>query len=660
MRIKSLILYNYKNFYKKNEFDLSPSKYRNHNMVLIGGVNGTGKTTILEAFNVCLYGRKYNGRFTSRNSYNKFLTSIKNRDSIKNGDKNYYVELNIELNDSYQKSILNIKRQWTVDDFNITESFFIKPLEIIPEEYWEDYIISIIPPFISEYFFFDGEKVKELSYGDHAEKILYDAISDLIGLNLYKNLNEDLGNLIKKIKRRNIKNIDTLEEINRKERKVNKNESEIEELKRTIEKNESKIDGLKNDSNKIEENLKRTAGLYAKNGTNYQVELFEISGDLKKIEEEIINICSEILPFIMSSDLSSKLVKQVKKEKKLKELISNKNILKDIKIKLLRKININKKFVNSNKVSFTILKEEVKQTFIDMFNELDKNPTEKLLHDLTNSEINFIEDTIKKSRKNITTDLKRLLKTRENIIFQKNVVTEKLNQIPEDGLVDKNLKKITSIQKNIGLLTEENKNLYLKISILEDEDELLNLEIDKLEKLAVFAEKDNIKVDVSDKIQNVINVFLNQMVKKKIKKLEDETTNMYRRLANKDDMVREIKIDRDNFKTMLIDFESNIVEKDSISEGEKEIYALSILWGLSRLCDKKLPMIIDTPLAKLDSKHRNSIISEFLPNAADQIIILAHDKEIDNNSYLKLKSNINRTYTLTFNKEEKIKEGYLL
>jgi len=107
MRIKSLILYNYKNFYKKNEFDLSPSKYRNHNMVLIGGVNGTGKTTILEAFNVCLYGRKYNGRFTSRNSYNKFLTSIKNRDSIKNGDKNYYVELNIELNDSYQKSILN-------------------------------------------------------------------------------------------------------------------------------------------------------------------------------------------------------------------------------------------------------------------------------------------------------------------------------------------------------------------------------------------------------------------------------------------------------------------------------------------------------------------------------------------------------------------------
>ena len=399
MKITSLTLYNYKNFYKKNVIDLSLEKGRNHNMILIGGVNGAGKTTILEAFKICLYGIRFNGKFNSRVSYNKFLTSIKNRDSIKDDDKDYYIELEIELNNSYQKSILNLKRQWVFKNSDVTESFFIKkdgkPLEIIPEEYWEDYIISIIPPFISEYFFFDGEKVKELSYGDHAEKILYNAISDLIGLNLYKNLNEDLGNLIKKVKRRNIKNIDTLEEINQKEKNTNKNKTEIEELKRIIEKNEYEIEKLKTESSEIEENLRRTAGIYAKDGRNYQVELFEISDELKNIEEEIVNICSEILPFMMASNISGKLVKQLKEEKKLKELISSKNILKDIKSKFFRKINLNKKIANSNKENFNILKSEIEETFIDMSKELDQDPQKTLLHDLTNSEISFIEDTIK-------------------------------------------------------------------------------------------------------------------------------------------------------------------------------------------------------------------------------------------------------------------------
>lgn len=73
---------------------------------------------------------------------------------------------------------------------------------------------------------------------------------------------------------------------------------------------------------------------------------------------------------------------------------------------------------------------------------------------------------------------------------------------------------------------------------------------------------------------------------------------------------------------------------------------------------KKLPIIIDSPLAKLDNSHVNKIIENFFPNAGDQVIILSHDREFDLNSYRRLKPNLNRAYRLSMDQENKIIKGY--
>jgi DNA sulfur modification protein DndD len=69
-------------------------------------------------------------------------------------------------------------------------------------------------------------------------------------------------------------------------------------------------------------------------------------------------------------------------------------------------------------------------------------------------------------------------------------------------------------------------------------------------------------------------------------------------------------------------------------------------------------MIIDTPLAKLDTKHVANITSKFFPNASEQVILLSQDREIDQNIYSLIKPHLNQSYTLMQTEENKIKSGY--
>ena len=88
---------------------------------------------------------------------------------------------------------------------------------------------------------------------------------------------------------------------------------------------------------------------------------------------------------------------------------------------------------------------------------------------------------------------------------------------------------------------------------------------------------------------------------------------------------------------------------------------ISLLWALAICSKKKLPVIIDTPLSRLDSSHRRALIKTYFPNASDQTIILSTDSEIDERYYEIMKPSIGDEFTLEYNDEEKktsIRTGY--
>lgn len=109
------------------------------------------------------------------------------------------------------------------------------------------------------------------------------------------------------------------------------------------------------------------------------------------------------------------------------------------------------------------------------------------------------------------------------------------------------------------------------------------------------------------------------------------------------------------------DYDGGLLLKDQLSAGEKQMFAISILWGLALTSGYKLPVIIDTPMARLDSAHRTNFINRYLPNASSQVIVLSTDEEVYGQYLEDIRSYVNDSYTLIYDDMEKcssIRPGY--
>ena len=116
-------------------------------------------------------------------------------------------------------------------------------------------------------------------------------------------------------------------------------------------------------------------------------------------------------------------------------------------------------------------------------------------------------------------------------------------------------------------------------------------------------------------------------------------------------MLLQAKIDPKSYQVSLIDLNGGSVSKDDLSAGEKQIFALAMLSALGKTSGRNLPVMIDTPLGRLDSLHRKKIIDNYFPYASHQVIILSTDTEVDENYYSQLNKHISKAFHLTYNIE---------
>lgn len=161
----------------------------------------------------------------------------------------------------------------------------------------------------------------------------------------------------------------------------------------------------------------------------------------------------------------------------------------------------------------------------------------------------------------------------------------------------------------------------------------------------------------------IIERYEIELQKRKIDVLAETITNCYTKLANKKNLIKTIVMDPETLDLKYLSEEGIEIPKDSLSAGEQQLMVISILWALAICSKKKLPVIIDTPLSRLDSLHRTALITTYFPNAGEQTIILSTDSEIDENYYELMRENVGDEFTLKYDEDSKstsIERGYLI
>jgi len=147
----------------------------------------------------------------------------------------------------------------------------------------------------------------------------------------------------------------------------------------------------------------------------------------------------------------------------------------------------------------------------------------------------------------------------------------------------------------------------------------------------------------SERVRAVVEEVIPALFPLKVKALSDAMTRVYKQLAHKTQVAR-IVIDDDGTAHILSKTNKEIWFDRSA--GENQIFATALIAGLAEVSKVKAPLLVDTPLGRLDSKHRANILNFWISNTNRQVILLSQDEEIDADFYKRIKKNVSATFLL--------------
>lgn len=142
--------------------------------------------------------------------------------------------------------------------------------------------------------------------------------------------------------------------------------------------------------------------------------------------------------------------------------------------------------------------------------------------------------------------------------------------------------------------------------------------------------------------------YLFAVTELKVRQLEGEVSQCFQAICRKSNFVDRVRIDAKSFEITLFGRKGHAMRKGALSAGEKQVFAVALLWALSRTSGRPLPVIIDTPLARLDADHRRLLVETYLPLASHQVVILSTDTEVDEATFRALKPAVSHAYHLRY------------
>ena len=166
---------------------------------------------------------------------------------------------------------------------------------------------------------------------------------------------------------------------------------------------------------------------------------------------------------------------------------------------------------------------------------------------------------------------------------------------------------------------------------------------------------------LAGRTRETMGEFLEWATQQKIDRLSALITESFRFLLRKQTLVERILIHPSTFAVTLYDSEGQAIPRQCLSEREKQLFAVAMLWGLAQASARPLPAVIDTPMARLDSAHRQNLVERYFPHASHQVIVLSTDTEVDRHYYELIQPFMARAYHLDYDEAAKAthaREGY--
>ena len=653
MILERLKIVDFRVFQGVHEFDFEPRKKygKTRPIILFGGLNGAGKTTILTAVLITLYGRQSLGMGTQAKTYHSYLEKAIHR-SRKTTPRASSASLRLTFTFARMGVISRyaVDREWEVKDGGILETLRITrdgyEMADLTNDQAQAFLNELIPIGVSDLFFFDGEKIKSLAE-DRTGATITDAIKKLLGLNLIDRLNSDLNVLIRNYQKAGGDNA-AKDEIAKLETRLNDLEDKGETLLEEYEQLRTIYVERSGEADRMEAELQSLGGAWSETKKNYEVTQRALLKEKTQLEDAVRTQFSGSFPLCVAPVYLSKLSEVLHDESQRRSLYEAHRLahprLTQLK-KQVRQLGLD----DSER-------DRVLAIVGDTFGDIEQAKPSDFNHDIGEGTSAAIQNMIT-SLKDVAVTTGKLTQRLEEVTTELEEVDTQLARAPDTKTLESRVNdlsntaaEVSELKVRLAVLKEERKrNLR---DIIETTRKLQH----HYNALATVAEKKR-SCELAVNAKGLLKDYVKKATEARSDCLEEEFIHSFHQLAGKKGTRVRAQIDTVTFAITMMDEEGNVLGKDFLSAGEKQIYAIAVLQALAKTSGHSLPIIIDTPLGRLDSKHRTTLAEHYFPNASQQVIILSTDTEVDNKFYQLLSKHISHAYRLVYNPQTESTSG---
>ncbi|KAI9130029.1 DNA sulfur modification protein DndD [Acaryochloris sp. CCMEE 5410] len=654
MIFQELVLQNFGPYRGRQVIHLAPLDSAQP-IILFGGMNGGGKTTLMDAIRLALYGHRAPCSTRGNLAYKDFLVQTINQQT--NGEPTA-VELSLQLtlNNAVQPTTFQICRSWTKDTKSSRDKLDILvdgELDPALTKTWDQRIEDLLPLGIANLFLFDGEQVKELAEQDELPSVVVGAMRSLLGLELPDRLSADLGILASRKSKAISSNQEsqTLETI---EQKLAELEAQRLSAKKHNTSVYSELDEEKKNLNEAQERFLAKGGKIAAERSQLERQLQQAKDEAQAQRRALREFAAGVLPLALIQPLLQDVQEQLQTEVRYEQFQGAKDLLQERNQHLLS-------FVETLQIDQT--KVQKIRNFLDQEDE-------DWTHPQTQPWLNATADHLHQ----LTQILNHSLPAQQQLVQERLNALQAIEETAETAerymataaspeTYEKLSQQVTEAQNKVAKLTvkhEQTQREYDKITqkIAQIKKELLSYSQTTLEQL----DDEHILKSIST-VQEKLQIFKQRLKLQKLNQLETLVTQCFLHLLHKSNLVHRVEIDTEAFTLSLFDQTGQSVPKHRLSAGEKQLLAIALLWGLAQASGRQLPIAIDTPLGRLDSSHRKNIVKRYFPQASHQVLLLSTDTEIGKPEIKELRKNkaISREYLLHYDakmKQTQVQTGY--
>ncbi len=666
MKIRKIRFHNFRIYKGENEVQFEPAAEKN--ISIIAGKNGFGKTTFLTSLIWVFYGKmmvevedKYKRDIKNAGGYEKFLVTLLNRDvkAAFEADVSIPAQFSVEIEiqnlsiPSIPCNAVTIKRSYDLSTETEELTILIDNLEneLTKEVGYEVFINDfILPREIAKFFFFDAEKIVTLAEAKSKAELknLSRAYAEVLGIKKYEDLKKNLETLMVKLRRNGAKPEEEakLKELLAKEKELNALLDHNQEERYSVE---EEINKLNKQSDALQEKLIREG-----NGITIDElrELKEEHKQLKNTGDEIkarLKKMLDLVPLVMAGKKLLELDQQLEAEQqatiefnfstqqldRLKKAVTEK--LKALKIPESKNKDIVEIFQQALTEQGNNHKNKDKNTTLLDYSPEQYRAFKAVLDNIRSGFKDQFSSIVQEDKNNRLAISRVFYKIRQAEARKDNPLAQKLRE--DKTRIDQ---RIFQLATEKGKLDEELKNLEMQLSVN-------HKVLSEYEKKFELIDTDRAKSEVTQQLLDKINLIIQRIKEDKKYSLQKSILLGLKKIMHKNDFVQDVKVNvhDDVMDIDLLDQHNNIIDKESLSKGEQQLYATALLKALVDESGIQFPVFIDSPLQKFDKFHSQNIIREFYPSISEQVVLFPLlEKELSEIEYNSLKQNVSKVYVI--------------